>query len=208
MSLKYEAFGEVTFWMYGLRIESSLPAVYYNHSPSTYRIVIKYQWISHSIILGLCWHSWPWPMLLILRQSVWKQSKHRSQQPYVNGSKFNSENRIFLSYPWGKPEPASGKGTIKKKKTPQFCSHLLQRNAACRKVGAHPGCFLRALHTVLPVFPPAVYSVLPQRQIKGRTRARNRRESQLWVPEEQHTTFPLPLFSCFYFPSLSDSVHW
>lgn len=59
--------------------------------------------------LSLCWHSWPWSMLLTLCQLVWKHSKHRLQQPFMNESKFHSKNRIFLSCTAGNRRAAPGK---------------------------------------------------------------------------------------------------
>lgn len=149
-------------------------------------------------------------MLLILCQPVCTPSKQWLQQLYTNESKFNCENRIFLSYTWGQPETASGK---RMRTTPQ-------RSGPCQKVGApwlFPGGF-----THNPFIPPHGILCTP---MEANQRGQRSILSEAGMPREgrqdletgesysfgsqRNKYSPLPAsLSCFYFHSLAVSVHW
>lgn len=137
-------------------------------------------------------------MLLILCQPVCTPSKQRLQQLYTNGSKFNCENRIFLSYTWGQPETASGKCM---RKTPQFYSSFTPEKCPLWERGSTLAVswwfciqpFLSSpwhtLHSHGGKSKEAEVYLLWGRNAKGgKTRTRNWGELQLWVPEEQYPT--------------------
>lgn len=140
-------------------------------------------------------------MLLTLCQSVWKHSEQQLQQCYMNESKFNSKNRIFLSSTEGKLRTASGKFMIK---TPKVCSWFTSEKCHLSETRSTWWLLLSAFKCILLLPPqswPYIYSQWgqikeaggyliwggPAKQRKARTR--NRRKLWFWIPEEQPMPF-------------------
>lgn len=100
-------------------------------------------------------------MLLTLCQSVWKHSKQRLQQRYVNESKFNSKNRILLSGIAGKPDNCIWEMYGKKTTSPGGSCFTSEKKSHLMETG--PLCNVLLVYLNAPWLLPQSWPCIPMR---------------------------------------------
>lgn len=150
-------------------------------------------------------------MLLTSCQSVWKHSEEQLQQCYMNESKFNSKNRIFLSSTEGKLRTASVKFMIK---TPKFCSWFTSEECLLSERRSTWWLLLSAFKSILLLPPqswPYIYSNWGQVKEAGGylylgwdcqvKKGKNKKPEKvmIWDPRGTSHALPSPLSPVYIF---------